>query len=1213
MKKLSIRFITYVMVFAICLGQMAITETIFAATESGSDAEIEQAVSLGLVPDALQNAADLENTICYAEYCQMIRRVINAKDPKMLSKWDQIAASAIASEKPMKREDAMMTVYEAAVILGHGEYGNGVWGVAQNEISIGAHSFEISGYYPEWPNAEEIAPMLRVSGEKPQCTYIQAAYNYAAMEYSFVSLKHIFDYDRENKDLHMLDALTVKDAIHTALRFYESLISECSQQQEDEIRAKAAVRKEEILNSETKIVKAEQTVPGVSYSGTAYYVSATEGSDDNDGLSPQTPFQTLERVWAQAFQTENALTYGDAVFFKRGDIWRGETLTCIEGVTYSAYGEGEKPKFYGSPESGADASKWEIYYEGENGEKIWKYYQDMTDTGGVIFDNGAAWAGRIWGWWSVAKQQYVQYDHPELAFTPETCLTEDMTCCSMIDYSGEAYPIHRYVLNKKGGLYVRCDAGNPGELYTEVEFETTDAPNDWKPIFRCVKDCTLDNLSILYWGDKAIDCMDNTTTGMHVQNCEIGWGGNCVLTYMQEEPTTENWVSGDGIYGICSDSIVENTYCHEVDGGAVTTERKDAEETIGTFTCQNNLMERCGQAVLLQDWNGAMHYEGVNIIGNIMLDIGEGYCHGCLCAISNIDILDTASFTKKTVIQDNLAFGKTARLLRYDGLGQLQMTGNAMYLRVEKACTHQYTEVKKEPSYEEAGYTAKVCSLCGDETDYIWIRPLSCMGEAALYEDEAYTVCKKELGKFTDIAALNASLTGESGYLKIQLEKDAVWTELPGNSTIKAVMVSTKQAEQNPFTITWQSAQMSLQTDLWIQTDVKIDNAMVLDGCGHCLTLQNMHLTGSKLSTKNLRMICGETIFLEADIDGLQVFSVNDVLKITKTADGTEVQDWKNRFDHADVIILGTIAGTEKTAFYGNNLYISSTGALSTDEITGIYGNILLQKQNGKLPAFTVKKTMQNMLWQIRLYAYEKLTDTDVAATKAEKLLAVDEGTALVTLSAEADESCEKKLGFMTVMDQDWTNYEHKFRQNNVLYFGRMQQTPEEDTPDKKEDSDIYGNVFQNAYGIPEAKKTLLYDKTYVYKVISSKQGSAKLEVVKPRKNTQKSLTIPASTTYNGVTYQITSIAAQAFKNNKKLNRIVIGKNINTIGQKAFSGCKNLKNITVKSTLLKKTGVKKNCLKGTNKKLKIKVPKKKYKTYRQIFKGKGNKNVKIVK
>ena len=201
----------------------------------------------------------------------------------------------------------------------------------------------------------------------------------------------------------------------------------------------------------------------------------------------------------------------------------------------------------------------------------------------------------------------------------------------------------------------------------------------------------------------------------------------------------------------------------------------------------------------------------------------------------------------------------------------------------------------------------------------------------------------------------------------------------------------------------------------------------------------------------------------------------------------------------------------------------------------------------------------------------------------------------------------------MTVMDQDWTNYEHKFRQNNVLYFGRMQQTPEENTPDKKEDSDIYGNVFQNAYGIPEAKKTLLYDKTYVYKVISSKQGSAKLEVVKPRKNTQKSLTIPASATYNGVTYQITSIAAQAFKNNKKLNRIVIGKNINTIGQKAFSGCKNLKNITVKSTLLKKTGVKKNCLKGTNKKLKIKVPKKKYKTYRQIFKGKGNKNVKIVK
>ena len=34
--------------------------------------------------------------------------------------------------------------------------------------------------------------------------------------------------------------------------------------------------------------------------------------------------------------------------FRRGDIWRGRILTKA-GVTYSAYGRGEKPRIYGSP------------------------------------------------------------------------------------------------------------------------------------------------------------------------------------------------------------------------------------------------------------------------------------------------------------------------------------------------------------------------------------------------------------------------------------------------------------------------------------------------------------------------------------------------------------------------------------------------------------------------------------------------------------------------------------------------------------------------------------------------------------------------------------------------------------------------------------------------------------------------------------------------
>lgn len=76
-----------------------------------------------------------------------------------------------------------------------------------------------------------------------------------------------------------------------------------------------------------------------------YYVSPT-GNDQNDGLSPQTPWATISRVNAADVQP------GDQILWQRGGIWRG-VLHPHSGkpglpVVYGAYGEGEKPTFYGS-------------------------------------------------------------------------------------------------------------------------------------------------------------------------------------------------------------------------------------------------------------------------------------------------------------------------------------------------------------------------------------------------------------------------------------------------------------------------------------------------------------------------------------------------------------------------------------------------------------------------------------------------------------------------------------------------------------------------------------------------------------------------------------------------------------------------------------------------------------------------------------------------
>ena len=128
-----------------------------------------------------------------------------------------------------------------------------------------------------------------------------------------------------------------------------------------------------------------------------------------------------------------------------------------------------------------------------------------------------------------------------------------------------------------------------------------------------------------------------------------------------------------------------------------------------------------------------------------------------------------------------------------------------------------------------------------------------------------------------------------------------------------------------------------------------------------------------------------------------------------------------------------------------------------------------------------------------------------------------------------------------------------------------------------------------------------------VYKV----NGNKTVEYNKANKKAKKA-TVPSTITVNGVKYQVTSIAAKAFANNKKLTKIVIPASVRSIGKQAFSGCKNLKSITIKTTYLTKKSVGVKAFKGIHAKATIKVPKKQKKAYQKLLKTKGlGKKVKI--
>ena len=69
---------------------------------------------------------------------------------------------------------------------------------------------------------------------------------------------------------------------------------------------------------------------------------------------------------------------------------------------------------------------------------------------------------------------------------------------------------------------------------------------------------------------------------------------------------------------------------------------------------------------------------------------------------------------------------------------------------------------------------------------------------------------------------------------------------------------------------------------------------------------------------------------------------------------------------------------------------------------------------------------------------------------------------------------------------------------------------------------------------------------------------------------------------------------------------------VTSIGKNAFAGCKKLKNVIVKTKVLKKIG--KNAFKGINKAARLKVPKKQLKKYQKLFKkAKLSKGITITK
>jgi len=133
---------------------------------------------------------------------------------------------------------------------------------------------------------------------------------------------------------------------------------------------------------------------------------------------------------------------------------------------------------------------------------------------------------------------------------------------------------------------------------------------------------------------------------------------------------------------------------------------------------------------------------------------------------------------------------------------------------------------------------------------------------------------------------------------------------------------------------------------------------------------------------------------------------------------------------------------------------------------------------------------------------------------------------------------------------------------------------------------------------------------------------------VESAKQCKGTVKIPKQIVVEGVKYQVVAIADNAFKGNKKITKVIvpdtitkigknafygctklstvtIGKSVKQIGNKAFYKCKALKKITIKTTKLTKKKIGSKAFAKIHKKPVVKIPKKKWKTYRSMLKKAG--------
>lgn len=371
----------------------------------------------------------------------------------------------------------------------------------------------------------------------------------------------------------------------------------------------------------------------MEYNKKAYYVSSSEGNDENNGLSQNKPLKTIYRV-------NELISNGDigkdaVIYFKRGDEWRGETL-CLKSeecdIAISAYGTGPKPIFNGSRDNYAKEFYWELI------DPVHHIYKFVP----VSLSASDYWKDTNWDVGAIV----LTYEDGKVKDCSKCFLQKSDDGTKINVTTGKHFysyadldDLHFFhdtpkndAVNIKGDceLYLRCDAGNPGSVFKDIEF--LEGRNLIQGLYFAP---TVDNIEFRNCGSHAISVP--FSKNLTVRNCVFNWIGGAT----QYEKA--RYGNGVEIWGNTENFTVDNCYFSQIYDAAVTFQYSRNVAGMNDVNCKNisftnNVIEYCNYSIEYflcvkvknqegkEVWSDTSAIEDFTISGNHMWYAGYGFC-----------------------------------------------------------------------------------------------------------------------------------------------------------------------------------------------------------------------------------------------------------------------------------------------------------------------------------------------------------------------------------------------------------------------------------------------------------------------------------------------------------------------------------------------------------------------------------------------------------